>query len=229
MSKRKKNKTSSGSKAEEKPQVKGSQEEIKFEGGEGQAPVDKQKAAAAAAYANASRSAESAQAETPAEALAADGEMVPAGLLREAESKRDEYLNIAKLAQADLENYRRRVQKEAAVRKREILAEIIKDLIPAMADLKRVIEEGEKKHDYETLHTGVKLTRDNIWKVIEKTGIKEIDAVGKPFDPREHEAMAAVPSPAHEPNTVMEVFQPGYVLDDFVLVPAKVIVSAAAN
>jgi len=86
---------------------------------------------------------------------------------------------------------------------------------------------AEKTTAYEAFRSGVKLVRENLWKVRDKAGVKAIDAAGKKFDPHVHEALTAMPSSTHEPNLVLEVFQAGYVLDDCVLRPAKVIVSAA--
>jgi molecular chaperone GrpE len=152
--------------------------------------------------------------------------MVPASLLREAEAKRDEYLALAKKTQADLENYRKRVQREMATLKRESLSDFLKEFFGALDDLDRAIAEGENKHDYETFHDGVKLVRGNLWKALEGAGVRTIPAEGRPFDPAVHEALTTVPSSERAPGTVLEVFQPGYALDDFVLRPAKVIVAA---
>ncbi len=157
------------------------------------------------------------------------GLMVPAALLREAEARRDEYLLLAQKTKAELENYRKRVQRDMANLKRESLADFLKKFFCAFDDLDRALAEGEKKHDYKVFHHGVKLVRDNLWKVLEGQGVKVIAAMGREFDPNLHEAMTSVPSPDHAPNTVINVFQPGYMLDDFVLQPARVIVSAAVD
>ena len=166
---------------------------------------------------------------TVGDAPSEEGMVVPASLLRDAEAKRDEYLALAQRAKADLENYRKRVAKERADLKRDSLGFFLKECLPALHDLGRVLSEGEKEQDYQTFHEGVRLMRDNLWKVMESAGVKEIKALGERFDPAVHEALSVVPSPAHEPNTVIEVFQAGFQLDDFVLAPARVIVSSATS
>lgn len=183
------------------------------------------KSAAAAAYQSAAGAGDKkSSVDTAADG---EGETVPISTFKETEKERDTYLDLARRTQADFENYKKRVQKEAADRKRQVLGGFLKECLPAICDLNRVITEGENAHDYETLHTGVKLMRDNLWKVMKNAGIVEIESLGKPFDPQFHEAMAMVPSPDHEPNTVMEVFQPGYMLDEEVIAHARVIVAAA--
>lgn len=194
-------------------------------------------AAAAAAYARQAhpeaKQDASAETEPPvcgedASASAEGDVLVPASALREAEAQRDEYLEIAKRAQADLANYRKRIEKERADLKRDSLGFFLREILTAFHDLDRVIGEGEKGEDREAFLQGLRLSRDNLWKTLEKVGVVEIPALGQPFDPNVHEALTTMPSGDHEPNTVIEVFQPGYKLEDFVLAPARVIVSAAS-
>ncbi len=154
-----------------------------------------------------------------------EGMMVPVSLLRKAEAERDEYLDLAKRARAEFENYRRRRDREAADWKRQSLGAFLATFLAAFDDLDRTIAEGEQKHEYETFHEGVKIARRNLWRALEEAGVEPIDAEGRRFDPNVHEAIHAVPSPDHEPGTVIEVFQNGFTLDDFVLRPARVVVA----
>lgn len=137
-----------------------------------------------------------------------------------------DYKTLALRTAAEFDNFRKRVAREKTLWKREALAEFLKDFIPAFDDLNRAILEGEKGHSYETIHDGAKLVRDNLWKVLGKSGVKEIEAADKPFNPRFHEAMTAIPLPGKPADMVVEVFQAGYMLDEFVLRPARVVVSA---
>jgi molecular chaperone GrpE len=154
-----------------------------------------------------------------------EGMMVPVSLLRKAEAERDQYLDLAKRTKAEFENYRRRREREAADWKRQSLGAFLASFLAAFDDLDRTIAEGEQKHEYETFHEGVKIARRNLWRAIEEAGVKPIDAEGRPFDPNVHEAIHALPSREHEPGTVIEVFQNGFTLDDFVLRPARVVVA----
>lgn len=153
--------------------------------------------------------------------------MVPRAMLAEAETQRDQYLEVAKRAQADLENYRKRVQKERADLKRDSLGFFLREVLPQLHDMDRVLAEGEKSGSDDHFLQGVRLVRENLWKALEKVGVNEIAALGEPFDPNVHEALTTMPSAEHDPNTVIEVFQPGYRLEEFVLAPARVVVSAA--
>jgi len=188
-------------------------------------------AAAAKAYQTAAAQtgavSEAARASADESRTAVSEESVPTAVFQEMKDKRDEYLAMAQRAQADLENYRKRMQREMETLKRESLGAFLREFLGAYDDLDRALAEGEKKQEYQVFHDGVRLVRENLWKVMEKAGVKAIPAAGQRFDPAVHEALTSVPSAAHEPNTVLEVFQPGYLLDDFVLRPARVIVSAA--
>ena len=140
-------------------------------------------------------------------------------------AERDEYLNLARRERAEMDNYRKRVERDRQNAKRENLAGFLKDFFSPLDDLARIINESSKEHSFETLHTGVRMLEENLWKVLAKAGITKIDAQGKPFNPEFHEAMAAVPSADVPPNTVLEVYDNGYILDEFVLKPARVVVS----
>ncbi len=137
-----------------------------------------------------------------------------------------DYKTLALKTAAEFENFRKRITREKAQWKREALADFLKEFLPAFDDLDRAISEGEKNDSYEIIHDGAKLVRENMWKSLSKAGVVEIDAQGKPFNPVYHEAMTMIPMPGAEPNSVVEVFQSGYMINDFVLRPAKVVVAA---
>lgn len=135
------------------------------------------------------------------------------------------YKEIAQRTAAEFDNYRKRVARERTDWQRDILARFLQDFLPAFDDLDRTIAESEKNSTVETICTGVKLARENLWKTLEKAGVQEIKAAQQKFDPRYHEALSILPMPDKEPNTIIEVFQPGYSINDFVLRPARVVVA----
>lgn len=143
--------------------------------------------------------------------------------------ERDSYLELARRERADFDNYRKRVERDMKGMKRESLAGFLKEFFGPLEDLDRVLTESAKSHSYESLVTGVKIMEENFWRVLAKAGVTRIDAKGKSFDPELHEAMAAVPSADVPPNTVLDVFENGYKLDDFVLRPARVVVARAPD
>ena len=78
----------------------------------------------------------------------------------------------------------------------------------------------------ESVREGAALTLKSLEQVFAKFGIKEVSPVGQAFDPEHHEAISTVPTDEHEPNTVIEVVQKGYLLNDRLLRPARVVVAA---
>ncbi len=144
-------------------------------------------------------------------------------------AERDSYLELARRERADFDNYRKRVQRDMAQMKRESLASFLKEFFGPLDDMDRVLLESQKNHSFDSLVAGVRIMEENFWRVLAKAGVRRIDAKGKPFDPALHEAMTAVPSADVPPNTVLEVFDNGYKLDDHVLRPARVVVSRAPD
>ncbi len=145
-----------------------------------------------------------------------------------AETKPSEpdYKTLAMKTAAEFDNFRKRVAKEKVLWKREALADFLKEFLPAFDDLTRALKESEKNPSFEVLRDGVSLVRSNLWKVMDKAGVKEIAAHEQNFDPRFHEALTMLPVPGKEAGVVVEVFQPGYIMEEQVLRPSKVVVSA---
>lgn len=130
-------------------------------------------------------------------------------------------------AYADLENYKKRVEKERADSLRYANEDLMRDLLPFVDNLGRAIEHSasETNNNPQALIEGVELTLQELMRVLEKHGLKPIDSVGKAFDPNLHEAMMQVENNEYEPLTVVEEFQKGYLLRDRLLRPARVSVA----
>ena len=126
---------------------------------------------------------------------------------------------------AELENQRKRLQRDLEQARRFANEKLLADLLPVLDNLERGLAlEG---NDYAGLRGGVELTFRELSRVTEGNGLKIVDPVGQPFDPERHQAMSLVPSAEHPPNTVVAVMQKGYVLNDRLLRPALVAVSKA--
>jgi len=128
---------------------------------------------------------------------------------------------------ADLENYRKRVQKE----KEEILKygneSFILEVLPAMDNLERAISHASEE-GLSAIIEGVKLTFSMLLATMKKFGVTPLEtAPGTPFDPAFHQAMAQVESADQEPNSVVAEFQKGYLMNDRLLRPAMVSVAIA--
>ena len=140
----------------------------------------------------------------------------------EALVNRDHYLR----ARADLENFRKRAQREKEDLLKFSNETILRELLPVIDNLERALQhaavDGEKG-----LLQGVELTLGQFAKVLEKFNVVAIDAVGELFDPAQHEAMGQIESSEQPVNTVVQLLQKGYLLNDRLLRPAMVLIAKA--
>jgi len=147
-----------------------------------------------------------------------------------AAAQRDEYLALAQRTQADFENYRKRVAKESAAAQQRGVVKLAKELLPALDNLDRALEEAagapERDGNDDPLLEGVRLVRSELHAALARVGIESFSPNGAPFDPAEHEAMAQQPVAGAQSGTVVEVFQPGYRLGASIIRPARVLVAA---
>jgi len=154
-----------------------------------------------------------------------DSEIVgdPAKLQTQVAELQDQLLR----GQAELENFRRRSQRDAGeARKYQSLA-LVRDLLPAMDNLQRAIQAAEQSGDVGNLLEGIRMVSHQLAETLKGHAAQPIAAEGEPFDPNLHEALSQVPTPDHPPMTVLQVVETGYRMHDRVVRPAKVIVSCA--
>ena len=142
---------------------------------------------------------------------------------------------------AELENFRKRSQRELADERKYAIAPFAKDLLAVVDNLERAIEAAQAQADKlaptadETkpasgtdvthLLDGVKLVATQLENILKEHGAVRIETVGAPFDPNFHQAIAQEPSDEHPAGTVTRAFQSGYTLHDRVVRPAQVFVS----
>jgi len=134
----------------------------------------------------------------------------------------DQYLR----AVADTENVRKRAQRDIESANRYGLEKFAAELLPVWDSLELAVQNADKA-DLPSLIQGQKATLQLLAKALEKIGVKTLNPEGEPFDPTRHEAMLAQESATAEPNSVLQVVQPGYELNGRLLRPARVIVSKA--
>lgn len=127
--------------------------------------------------------------------------------------------------QAELINYRRRVERERVELAAIAQAEMLRQLLPAIDDLERAIESDSQ--DLDSYHEGMKLIRRSLESILEKLGVERIEPTGQPFDPNRHEAVARHETDEVPDGQVIEVYQPGYRLEERLVRPATVAVAAA--
>ncbi len=138
-------------------------------------------------------------------------------------AKRDEYLALAQRTQADFENYRKRVARDAAAAAERGVAKLAKELLPALDNLDRALDAAAQD---DPLLDGVRLVRGELSSGLARVGIESFGAVGDTFDPVEHEAVAQQPVEGAVSGSVVEVYQPGYRLGTSIIRPARVLVAA---
>ena len=127
-------------------------------------------------------------------------------------------------AQAELVNFRQRVERDRQLNRDAVISEVIRSLLPALDDLARAEAHGD-------LVEGAPLTivAQKLRGAFEKYGLKQVGAKGEPFDPAFHEAVVQLPSPDVTVNTIADVIESGYILGDRLVRPAKVAVFVPAE
>ncbi|MGA2710637.1 MAG: nucleotide exchange factor GrpE [Steroidobacteraceae bacterium] len=150
------------------------------------------------------------------------------GALAAAEAKAQENWNSYLRAVAELENYRKRAEREIDNARKFAIERFAQELVTVGDALEAGINAGAANPGPALLE-GAQATLRQLYRAFEKAGIKIIDPVSQPFDPEWHEAMVAQESADQPPNTVLSVIQKGYSLNGRLLRPARVIVSKAPS
>ncbi len=129
---------------------------------------------------------------------------------------------------AEAQNIRRRAEIDADNARKFAVERFAKDLLPVVDNLERALENAPEDHADEAVKAvleGVELTYRSFADMLEKHNLKAINPEGEPFDPQLHEAMSMVEAPGAEPNSVIQVVQKGYTLNERLLRAAMVVVS----
>jgi molecular chaperone GrpE len=142
---------------------------------------------------------------------------------KEAEENRDRWIRSV----ADLENYKKRTLQERSNLLKYRNEELLRDLLPVLDNMERALAHCEETGRSDSLTEGVCLVVGMFREILERYGVKEIKAIGEPFDPHLHEAIARVPAENKPANLVVDELEKGYMYQDRLLRPSKVVVSAA--
>lgn len=142
-----------------------------------------------------------------------------------ARSHREQYVR----AVAELDNVRKRTQRDIEAANRYGLEKFAADLLPVRDSLEIAVQSADQAElDARTLKQGQQATLQLLARALERIGLTPINPVGEVFDPSRHEAMLAQESATAKPGTVLQVVQTGYELNGRVIRPARVIVAKAA-
>jgi molecular chaperone GrpE len=140
------------------------------------------------------------------------------GKIKETE---DRLLRLA----AEYDNYRKRTAKEFEYLCQNANENLITKLLDTLDNLERALDSAKNSNDFESFHKGVELIYSHLKELLEKEGLKEIEAVCQPFDPNYHEAVTQCESDQHEEGIVADQMCKGYMLNEKLLRPSKVVVS----
>lgn len=150
-----------------------------------------------------------------------------AAALAAAEAKAQEHWNAYLRSAAEMENFRRRSERELDNARKFAIERFAQDLVAVADALEAAIASAAGGGPEQAHLEGVRATLRQLYKAFEKAGIQVIDPVGRPFDPAWHEAMIAQDAAEVAPDTVLAVVQKGYSLNGRLLRPARVVVSRA--
>jgi molecular chaperone GrpE len=137
--------------------------------------------------------------------------------------ERDEYLDLAKRAQADFENYRKRAAKEAVAAGQRAKSGLVRELLPVVDNLERALASAQEGENH--LAEGVRLVHSELIAVLERNGVEQFDPQGESFDPTFHEALSTRSEEGAGSGVVLDVIEKGYRSNGTVLRPARVVVS----
>lgn len=150
--------------------------------------------------------------------------------LEEAQQQAAANLDKAMRTLAEMENLKKRVQKDLDDERKYGLAKFAKELLTVLDSLELGIQAAAgDSPEVVKLREGSELTKKQFEAVFEKFNIETIDPTGQPFNPEQHQAMVMQPSSTVAPNHVITVFQKGYVLNGRLLRPAMVVVAKAED
>ena len=142
-------------------------------------------------------------------------------------AERQELIDQMGRRQADCDNYRKRQERERAETYGRVAADVASELLPVVDNLRRALDAeassaaGESE-EFRNFLRGVELIARQLNGVLEQLGVQEVEAVGRPFDPHLHEAVATEQTDEHEPDTVTQEIQRGYRMGERLLRPAMV-------
>ena len=143
------------------------------------------------------------------------------------EAKAEELKDQLLRSRAEFENFRKRTAREVERIRKTATESVIHDLLPVLDNLELALEHAEDAVG--PIADGVKMVLKQLLGVLERNGLEPIEALGRPFDPKVHEAISEIESAEVPKDNVAQEFQRGYTLGGQILRPSKVVVSLGEN
>ncbi|MFK5913897.1 MAG: nucleotide exchange factor GrpE [Woeseiaceae bacterium] len=148
--------------------------------------------------------------------------------LAAAEAKAEDNLDQLMRTRAEMENIRRRSEKELSNARKYALEKFAQELLPVIDSMEMGVTAAmDENADIDKLREGTEMTLKMFETAIDKFGIKGVHPKGEAFNPEHHQAMTMIDSTEHEPNTIIDVMQKGYLLNERLVRPAMVVVASA--
>jgi len=151
--------------------------------------------------------------------------------LEEEKKRSEEYLTRLKYAQADIENLKKRFEREMEEVKKYCSEPLVIELLDVVDELEMAVKSGRASNADDILVEGVEMTLKKLNKVLEGEGVRQIECVGKPFDPSKHNAIAKTEKEGVDGCTVAEEVRKGYTMREKVIRPSivKVVVKPSES
>jgi molecular chaperone GrpE len=150
--------------------------------------------------------------------------------LADAQAKADDNWDQLVRTKAEMENIRRRSEKELSNARKYALEKFAQELLPVIDSMEMGVTAAmDENADVSKLREGTEMTLKMFETAIEKFGIKSVHPKGEAFNPDHHQAMTMIDSPEHEPNMIIDVMQKGYLLNERLVRPAMVVVSSSKS
>ena len=148
--------------------------------------------------------------------------------LEDAKAQAADNLDQLMRTKAEMENIRRRSEKDVTNARKYALEKFAQELLPVIDSMEMGLAAAQDENaDVTKLREGTEMTLKMFETAIEKFGIKGVHPHGEAFNPEHHQAMTMIDSPEHEPNIIIDVMQKGYLLNERLVRPAMVVVSSA--
>ncbi len=145
----------------------------------------------------------------------------------EAETKANQHWDRLLRMQAETDNLQRRAERDIANAHKYGLEKFALELLPIVDNLERSLQTSVEEHSDNSVLKGIKMTLKMFQDALAKFEVKQIDPMGETFNPEQHQAISVEVNPELKPNTVVNVLQKGYLLNNRLIRPALVIVSKA--
>lgn len=145
--------------------------------------------------------------------------------LEAARQEAAENKDLALRTKAEAENIRRRAENDVVSARKYAIEKFAVELLAVVDSIEQGLQLKAESEESKAIQDGMELTLKMTLSTLEKFGIEQLNPLEEVFDPQLHEAMTMVPSPEHESNTVIDVFQKGYTLNGRLIRPARVVVA----